>query len=36
MGLFDPESITVNPTPIQEEFDGEFAKVDIEFNLKDK
>jgi len=35
MGLFDPENITVNPTPIQEEFDGEFAKVDIEFNLND-
>ena len=36
MGLFDPENITVNPTPIEDEFDGEFAKVDIEFRLNEK
>lgn len=36
MGLFDPENIAVNPTPIEDEFDGEFAKVDIEFKLSEK
>ncbi len=36
MGLFDPEGIVVNPTPIEDEFDGEFAKVDIEFRLNEK
>jgi len=36
MDLFDPESILVNPTPIEDEFDGEFGKVDIEFKLTEK
>lgn len=36
MDLFDPENIAVNPTPIEEEFDGEFNKVDIEFRLTEK
>ena len=36
MDLFDPESILVNPNPIEDEFDGEFGKVDIEFKLTEK
>jgi hypothetical protein len=36
MGLFDPEGIAVNPTPIQDEESSEFNKVDIEFRLNEQ
>jgi hypothetical protein len=36
MGLFEPEIIEVNPTPIKDEVSGEYAKVDIEFRLNEK
>jgi hypothetical protein len=36
MGLFDPENIAVNPTPIKDEVSDELNKVDIEFKLAEK
>ena len=36
MGLFDPENIAVDPTPIKDEESGESNKVDIEFRLTEK
>lgn len=36
MNKFDPENILINPIPKQDQFDGEYAVVDIEFQLTEK
>lgn len=36
LNKFDPEKILINPIPKQDQFDGEYAIVDIEFQLTEK